>query len=1044
MMRMATKGWLFLLFALLPGLAWAQTGKIAGTVTDAASGEPLPGVNVIIDGTVQGTVTDADGYYVILNVKPGTYALRASFVGFTPQLVQGVRVNIDQTTTIDIRLQEQIIEGGEVVVTAVRPVVQADVSNSQANITSEQVQSLPVASVTGVVGLQAGVQGLSVRGSDADEVSFMVNGLTLRDERNNSAFTSIPLVSVEEVQVQTGGFNAEYGNVRSGVINVVTKEGDRNRYGADVVYRHSPPARKHFEGSPNDPNSYWIRPFIDPEVAFTGTENGAWGEAVKSQYPAFEGWNAVAQKLLEDDDPANDMTPEALRQAFLWQHRKSFEITQPDYTLDVGFGGPVPGGAALGDLRFYGAYRRVQDMYFIPLSRDRYVEETGHLKMTSDLKRGMKLTVEGMYGQITGTAASTDGSTGLFRSASGIAGNMNRVSFIDTRLFAYDYWAPTTIDNFMLGAKFTHALGNRTFYELRATRFASKYDTNPGALRDSSAQVVIGGVPFDEAPYGFTTEPTFGVNGMRMSVGMSTARDTSRVTVYNFKGDLTSQLNRYLQVKTGFEYNLTNSNARYGRFDQYLPANNTINIWDRTPVRGALYGQSKLEFQGMVANLGLRLDYAHAGGTWYDYDAFTDAFARANNQAALDTLLETVPTERLFTLSPRLGVSFPVTELSKLYFNYGHFRQMPDPDNLYLVRFFGPSQRVSRIANPNNPLPKTVAYELGFEQSLLNQFLVKVAGYYKDVSLQPYLVEYFSRNGQVEYTRSEPLSYEDIRGFEFTFARTRGRWLQGFVNYTYMVQSFGFFGADEVYENQTRQRNYDNNDAVRRAALSRPVPQPYARLNLDLLVPDDFGPSAGGLSLLGSWRVSLLGRWQAGSRFTWTGGGSIPGVRNNVQFRDYWDWELRLKRNFDVAGTRFQVFADVYNLFNQKRLSFNGFVDGNDYNAYMRSLHLPADPNYPNIPGKDRPGDYRPSDVAYVPMTGIQDRTAVNRPSSETIYYEFATQQYLQYRDGAWQTASQQLVDEVLKDKAYIDNPNMDFFTFLNPRDVYFGIRLSF
>ncbi|MEX0599916.1 MAG: carboxypeptidase-like regulatory domain-containing protein, partial [Rhodothermales bacterium] len=80
-----------LVLCLVGSPVFAQSGKISGQVTDAATGDPLPGVNVVIDGTTQGTSTGADGYYSIINVRPGTYDVRASFIGFTPQVVEDVR-----------------------------------------------------------------------------------------------------------------------------------------------------------------------------------------------------------------------------------------------------------------------------------------------------------------------------------------------------------------------------------------------------------------------------------------------------------------------------------------------------------------------------------------------------------------------------------------------------------------------------------------------------------------------------------------------------------------------------------------------------------------------------------------------------------------------------------------------------------------------------------------------------------------------------------------------------------------------------------------
>src|SRR5690554_6734018 len=144
---------LLLLLLMLPASASAQTGRIAGTVVDATNGDPLPGVNVVIVGTTQGSVTDVDGYYSILNVRPGTYDIRASFIGYTPQVVTDVRVAIDQTTEIDFELGEEVFEGDEVVVTAQRRVVQPDVAGSTVNISAQEIEDLPVTTVTGVVGL---------------------------------------------------------------------------------------------------------------------------------------------------------------------------------------------------------------------------------------------------------------------------------------------------------------------------------------------------------------------------------------------------------------------------------------------------------------------------------------------------------------------------------------------------------------------------------------------------------------------------------------------------------------------------------------------------------------------------------------------------------------------------------------------------------------------------------------------------------------------------------------------------------------------------
>ena len=1048
----ARRAFALCVLALAASAASAQSaGKISGRVVDAA-GEPVPAATVFVAETTRGATTGADGYYTILNVPAGTYTLRFSFLGFATRLVENVNVNIDQTTTIDATLVEQTAEIDEVVVRAERPVVETDVSNSRANIGQEEIEALPVASIENVVQLQAGVQdGFSIRGSGSDEISFQVNGLTLRDERNNAPYTNVSLASVQEVQVQTGGFNAEYGNVRSGVVNVVTKEGSADRYEAEIITRISPPAQKHSGMLANDPDAYWVRPFIDPEVAFTGTQN--WDPVTQSQYPTFQGWNAVSVGLLADNDPTNDLTPEALRQAFLWQHRKPMEITDPDYDVDLGFGGPVPGvSRMLGNLRFFASYRREEDLYLIPLNSDRYTEQSSHLKVTTDLAPGMKLSVEGRLGQSDGTASSRSGQPGFFRSPVSIAGQLDQVSFINSRIFSTDYWAPSEVTYNQLGAQFSHAPTGSSFYEVRFNRFETDYSTNPGRRRDLTPVVFFGGVGFNEAPFGYQPNPSDGVDGMRMGVGMSNSRDSSRTTVYNLQGSYTNQLNRFLELKTGLEYTLTQSDINYAQIDSFLTGGNYRVNWDRAPVRAATFAQSKLEFQGLIANVGLRLDYLHAGGNWYDFTTFDPVFSGVpledgSPEAALDTLLTTEETRRIFTLSPRLGVSFPVTAVSKLYFNYGHFRQLPDSDDLYLVRAFESSGQISRVANPNNPLPRTIAYELGYEQAFAGQFKARLAGYYKDITLEPRLVTYQSRSGAVTYDLSEPNAFEDVRGFELTLEKNRGRFVRGFLNYTYSVFTEGYFGFRNIFENSTEQRQQEESDTERRRASSRPVPRPFARASVNLFSPDTFGPRFAGVYPLGGWQVSTLGRWQDGGRFTWGDNGvAAPGVVRNVGRTDFWQIDLRFQRSFVVGGRKATFFADVFNLTDRKGLSlFTGAVDGNDRNDYLASLHFPAG-EYSNIPGDDVVGDYRPDGVAFQPMIPITSRSefgAGRQPADQVIYYERESDSYIVFRDGAFVDADAGRVQEVLDTKAYINMPNQTYLNFLNPRDVFFGVRVS-
>jgi hypothetical protein len=206
----------------------------------------------------------------------------------------------------------------------------------------------------------------------------------------------------------------------------------------------------------------------------------------------------------------------------------------------------------------------------------------------------------------------------------------------------------------------------------------------------------------------------------------------------------------------------------------------------------------------------------------------------------------------------------------------------------------------------------------------------------------------------------------------------------------------------------------------------------------------------GPVNPLGDWTLSLLATWQRGEKFTWTGGGSVPGVLNNVSSRDSWDVDLRITKDFEIGGRRTQFFLDIFNVINRRELLFTsagngiGFIDGNDQNAYFRSLHLPESSDYTtNIPGSDKIGEYRDYSVPFQPMERVATRESVTDPQPGSIYWESSTRTYLEYQDGQWLSADQGKVDQTLEDKAYIDMPNQSFLTFLNPRDIYFGIRVS-
>ncbi len=1014
---------LLLLWLLVPAASAATGGKIAGVVKDAKSGEPLAGAIVLVEGTSLGASTSFDGYYVILNVPPNSYKLKATIVGYAPLVKVDVRVTSDQTTIISFALTSQSIETKEIEIIAERPIVQKDISASRASLNTEEIQNLPIVSTTQILGLQAGIEsGLTIRGGAPDQTAFIMNGAALRDERDNTPYTDISLTSIQEFQVQTGGFSAEFGNIRSGLVNVVTKEGDKSKYSLTALTRIKPAKAKHYGPAFNDPNTYWMRPYLDPAVCWDGTDQGGWDQATQNQYPYFQGWNSVSASL----QPENYLSPEDLQKAFLYQHRKNLDIKLPDYDVDATLTGPFPVFAQeLGNLRFLLSYRETREMYLIPLSTDSDKDYNAQFKINSDISSNMKLSIEGLISQSNGTASTTNGAPGMFRDPESIASQLGYgIDYGDARIFSDNFWSITKVNRNFIAAKLTHVITPRTYYEVSLSRFASGYETNPPRARDTTKIFTIGEQSFDEAPLGWTPVYSTGVDGMRMGSRMALARDSSKVAAYTLKADLNSQLDEVNNLQAGVEFVYTDNDVNYAYYDPILISYNTQSAWHTFPVRGAAYVQDKLEFEGMVANLGLRLDYSNPNSTWYEYtDLYTKAFSSALADQ-MDALLQKKKVSPIVELSPRLGIAFPISENSKIFFNYGVFRSLPRPENLYMLQRLGYNNQVSQLAQPSNPFPKTVAYELGYEHNLIDQFLVRLTGYYKNVSYETRPVNYINYDNTVNYTRDEPNSYQDVRGFELTINKNRGNWVRGFVNYTYMVATSGWFGFSTYYERSTVQANYER--SAKDMYQEKPVPAPYARANIDLFTPIEFGPQTFGMHFLGDWRINILANWRAGDYETWTGGVSgIPGVQNNIQWKDYYNIDLRISKNFRFgSGLQMEIFADISNLLDTKHMTQYGFLNADDKVAYLQSLHMPedvggnrfhyfnahdAEDNGYYITGNDKPGDYRTVPYeAYDPM----DPDAKHRQS-------------------------------VLDNKAYIVMPKLEYLTFLNPRAVFWGLRLS-
>jgi len=1039
------KGMIFcILFLMLISFrsVWSgTTGKIAGTVIDGETGEPLAGANITIEDTEFGAAADLNGQFTILHVPPGEYNIDVSMMGYAKVSLEGERVRIDQTTRVDVVLQMEAVEGETVTIVADRLGIKEDVATSVVSVTAEEVESLPVSDVGGVLGMQAGIKwGFEIRGSSQEASLFLLDGVTMRDPRNNKALTKVALSAVKEINVERGGVDAEYGQVQAGLVNVVTMEGSKSGYHGTFTGKASPPAPKYNRGDGiydvHDPNSWFMRKYMDGDVCWTGTAD-VWDAYMRKEYGDFQGWNQISQNLLEDNDPTNDLTPLGAQRVWMYETRKKQPNNMADYEIDAGFGGPVPFlGEKLGNLRFFTSYRRERDVLIWPLSRSDYSDYDWSMQLISDINDAVKLRITGMTGNIA--TQEHNWWFGLYPRWN------NEVLDVGGGSGGFDMWSDwsfsiTDISHRALAVKLTHTLDPKTYYEVSFEYLERNYNSRPPALRDTSViNEVIPGFYRDTSPFGYWP-PTTDADAVLIGPGLFACRtrDFTKTSAATFKADISRQVNFSNLVKAGIEFVYNDLDLDYGYIKGQTGGFSDLydnHVQMRTfPIRAAFYLQDKLEAKGFTMKAGLRLDYSNSRTEWWNTDPYDPYFITSKYND--DRQFEMKPSDDQWQLSPRLGISHPITENSKLFFNYGHFKQMPTYETLFRIDRNGATSELSRIGDPNLILAKTISYELGFDRILWDEYLIQIAAFYRDIIDQQDETEYNSINGNT-YNLTTSNQYQDIRGFEITVRKIMGRWFSGFANYTYQVTSTGNFGQSEKFEDPARQKQFDENTV--NLYQERPKPSPYARANVSFFTPDDFGFEFFGHHILGGWLLNTLVDWNQGGWDTWNPKGA-KGVENNVQYVDWFNTTIRLSKTFTIKKTRIQLMMDVGNVFNTLRLRDTGNRD------YRMSLHLPESKAYDNIPGDDKLGDYREPGVEWQPMEyqAVIDKTQT-MPTERPIYYEGSTGEYWQFVDGEWGQVDQARIDQINRDHAYIFNPGPSTFWFVSPRSVTFGVRVSF
>lgn len=949
---------------LVSSLSAGTTGKLTGQINAAVSGEPLIGCNVLIEGTDLGAATDMDGRYYILNIPPGIYTVKALMIGYTTTTVREVEINVDLTTTVDFSLGIEVLGGEEVTVIAERGAFRQDLTHSEARVTADQLEVMPINEIWDVLALQGTITtdaggGIHIRGGRSREVAYWVDGVSVTDAYDGGLSVAVDNNAIQELQVISGTFNAEYGQAMSGIINLVTKDGGKNYTGFFSTY-----------GSSYLTDSYFP---VKPDT-LTFSKKLAIGSN-----PLFSNENNVEFSL---SGPV-PFTKDKLTFYSYFRRNKSdgwlngWRIFNPYGIPQVQIGFKDDGTLMFGDPEM------------VPMNwRNR---TNGNLKLTYSLNPVMKLRLSYL------------GSVEEYQDY-----EHNDQHSPDGRLMRFN--AGTN-----LRFNFTHSLSSRTFYTLDLTQYSKNYHHYTFKNQSDSSYI---------DPYYFfhqqiTLPPsTFKVWGVDL-------RRFERNTITQVaKFDLTSQLTAVHQVKFGLEYrqhNLDfddyelqdanetdlvfslkepgNFEVRYDAF--FAPWNSsnpgswvvvdtldqTLIGWDwhssknpaqtgfasqqealdfikyfnknvqfgrgyyeETPRELSAYIQDKIEYENVIVNLGLRFDLFDANAVvprnpaepylgnprrdlldllslrereevdWSSYvdpdgngvldDSYYSKFLPDSGRSLLGQTGWWRNTSLNYQLSPRLSIAYPITDKGVIHFAFGHFFQTPSFEYLYVDPGYKIPEDIGRFGifrNPNLNPQKTVMYELGLRQEVIPGFQLDVTGYYRDVRnwvTTGIPVEISDGASYYTYINRD---YSNVRGVTVNIDK-RLKNNYGFnLNYTYQIAEGSNSLPDQEYS-----AAQDNEEPTR------------------MILPLDWDQTQtiNGVLYLGSqrWNLSLTGRFGSGYPYTpainkaATQGinTAMVNLTNSRRKPITYNLDLNLIYTLPVRLATTQVYLKVFNLLDKR------------------------------------------------------------------------------------------------------------------------------
>jgi outer membrane receptor protein involved in Fe transport len=770
---MIKKAIVFILLSLFSGILYSSTtGKIAGVVKNKDTGETLAGANILVQGTYLGAASDVDGNFVILNVPVGQHSVKVSYMGFRDAINENVRVSVDLTTDLIFPMEPTTIQGEPVIITMQRPMIRRDETNTNVIRSGEEILNMPVRGLANVAATMAGVAKvdnsgtLNIRGGRGNENAVYIDGVLVNDPYNNLNRSYIPSEAIEELSVQTGGFTAEYGEAMSGMIIMTTNAGT-SKYSGSIQ----------------------------------GITDGFLSETDKGPLGAYSyGQNEYTATL------GGPIIPGARHTFFLSGARTYMKNRLPSWGWSENLNKPEA---------FKGG--------IIPGLADAGWSFTG--KVRFQLSRSMELKGSGVWTDDT-------------------YGSMNPIW-----LFNPSHAPETSTQHRSANLTFTHTLNPKTYYDLKFNYLQTYSELGDRAFGDDIMKygdpTLVPDTTWSRNPanwgnaYTTRTSPNldFFAPGAQYD---NFAKNKTQMMGVDF--DLTHQMGKFHTFKLGFEYKYhTMREFRYLSASQlskktditeleryrlgdvrmygYDIFGNEVNEGDYltdvkrndagTPISGyqkqapyhpiimSAYIQDKVELNDLVLNLGLRYDRIDPNA-WMFKELAVRTDASGNNIPGsgmfggdrIFNKQDTKTSEPYAFISPRLGVSFPVTDRTMFHAQFGKFYQRPDLRDLYLSPFYldafvNRGGYFTTLFNPNLRPEKTTSYEVGFKQMLSDNASLQVTAFYKEVDD---LIQVLNINTDVtNIAFNTNGDFGLIKGFDVIFSLRRSERVSANINYEYQT-----------------------------------------------------------------------------------------------------------------------------------------------------------------------------------------------------------------------------------------------------------------